>query len=181
MTVLIYYSILIGIALFLLFSCFYISGLLYSILHGAPYVPTKGRQLHEILKRAKLKKGGEFLELGCGDGRVVSMAVSEFGMVGKGIEINPLLIVMAKARTWLYKLDNIEFIRQNIRKTDFHGYDAIYLYLFPALIEDIQDKLIQQAKKGATIISHGFRIPALKDNLFDIHDVKPFKTFYYKI
>jgi tRNA A58 N-methylase Trm61 len=49
---------------------------------GAPYVPTSQKDIEEILKRAKLKKGQQFLELGSGDGRIIRAAVKNTRSMG---------------------------------------------------------------------------------------------------
>lgn len=176
-----FYLVQILILLFLFGAILYISSLFYSLVNGAPYVPTSSRLIRDILKRAKLPRGARFLELGCGDGRVVSMAVSEFGAIGKGVEINPMLIVLARLRSWLVGAGSLELLRADVRQTPLKGYSFIFLYLFPGLIESLQERFLTECSKGTVIISHGFKIPALQHKLTDTRPGKPFNTYYYTI
>jgi SAM-dependent methyltransferase len=176
-----YFIFIILFILFLIGTSIFLLGLIFSILKGAPYVPTSKGIIKDILKHAQLKKGLRFLELGAGTGRIVEEAVSKYGVNGTGVEINPLLFSGAKLRGWLSKLDTLVFIQKDVRDISYENYDRIYLYLFPALIEKIQDKFVSETKKGTIFISHGFRIPALKEKLFYTLEGHAFKTFYYKI
>lgn len=161
--------------------CLYTGSLLYSSIMGSPYVPTKTKELLNFLKEAKIKKGQVFLELGCGDGRVVRNAVKEYGVKGTGIDINPFLIWWAKFRAKLAKVPNVEFKVENIFKTDLSKADVIYLFLMPELLAKLQGKFEKETKKGAILISHGFKIIGWEKHNFKTIPNKPFPTYYYKI
>ncbi len=176
-----YFAVFIGILLFLVGSSVFISGLIYSIIKGAPYVPTSKSLIKKILKRAGVKDGMKFLELGCGTGRIVSMASEQYDIKGVGVEINPVLFYGAKLRKWFFKHSNVSFIRKDVRDISFKNYDVIYLYLFPALIDKLEPRLRKDCKKGTIIISHGFRIAGLKDKLTNTMEGNPFKTFFYTL
>ncbi|MFH0979739.1 MAG: class I SAM-dependent methyltransferase, partial [Candidatus Roizmanbacteria bacterium] len=97
MVYLILYLLLILLLLaFLIFMSVYTVFLIYSSAMGSPYVATSKKRIQEILKEANLKKGKIFVELGCGDGRIVRTAVKHYEVKGVGIDINPLLIYWAK-------------------------------------------------------------------------------------
>lgn len=148
---------------------------------GSPYVPTKKKELINFLKEAHIKKGSVFLELGCGDGRVVATAVKEYGAKGIGIDINPLLIHWARFKARLAKVPDVKFITQNIFATDLSNADIIYLFLMPKLIEKLQPKMEHDTKKGAVIISHGFKAVGWEKYLTKTIEHKPFPTYYYQL
>ena len=179
--VILYYLVLFIIAGFLITVSIYISGLIYSVFMGAPYVPTQKKHIRDILKLAKLKKGQRFLEIGCGDGRVVSEAVHEYKAQGKGIEINPILITKARLIAALRKLETVEFVRADIRKMSFVDYDVIYIFLLPGIIETLKDRIEKDCKKGTIIICHGFKIDGWEKKLEYKREVKPFYTYYYRL
>lgn len=177
---LLYYTF-IGIELLagFLFAVYSVS-MLFSYLKGAPYISTENKEIDDILKKAGLKTGQKFLELGCGDGRVVRSAVKNYSVKGKGIDINPTLIFLAKIRAKLQNVKNIEFSTENVYTTDMNTADVIYLFLLPQVIAKLKNQLISETKTNVLIISHGFKIDYLKNNLVKTLENKPFNTYFYK-
>ncbi len=160
---------------------FYVISLIYSWLKGAPYVSTQSKEIDEILKKAHLKEGQLFLELGCGDGRVTKNAVKKYKVYGIGIDINPLLIWYSKIMSYIQGIKNIEFLKKNVIDVDLGKADILYIYLFPQLVEKLQDKILHETKKNVIIISHGFKIRYLSKYLFNIRKGAAFITYYYRI
>lgn len=158
----------------------YIGSLLFSSLMGAPYVPTKQKDLEETLKAANLKKNQVFLELGSGDGRVTRTAAKLYGVQGLGIDVNPLLIWYARFLAKLHKVRNCTFQKQNIFNTDFSKADVIYQFLMPELIKKLFPKYRTEIKKGTIIISHGFEIYGLQKYLIKTVERKPFPSYIYR-
>lgn len=148
---------------------------------GAPFVPTFGRYVKEILQKANLKKGQVFLELGSGDGRIVREAVKRYGVKGIGVEIHPLLILYSRWMSKLQGIKDIEFRRGNLFQTDLSQAKVIFLFLLPKTVEKLKDKILQECKKDTLIISHGFKIKGLERFLIDTTERKLFSTYYYKL
>ncbi len=163
----------IGIAIFGIFA-------ILGDLKGAPYVPTNKKLLQEILEDANLKKGQRFLELGSGDGRVTLLAVREFGVVGEGIEIHPLLVLYSNILAKWQKLDarfkTGDFYKLNLGKTD-----VIFVFLLPNTLKKLAPKFLKECKKGTLIITHGFKIAGLEKNLIKTQKRKLFSTYFYHI
>ncbi len=159
----------------------YTLALLYSALRGSPYVATKKKLLEPILKEMGLKKGQKFLELGCGDGRILRMAALHYGVSGLGIDINPIIIWWARWKTLKHPRLNIRFETADLFKTPLRGYDVIYLFLMPELLKKLGPKLESEAKKGTLIVSHGFTIDGWKKYCFRTLEMKPFSTYFYRI
>lgn len=169
---------------FLLFLLFLLAGmtiyttfLIYSSIKGAPYVPTRQKKILRILENAHLKKGGLFVELGCGDGRVVRLAVKKYYVRGVGIDINPLLVIWSR----ILSRGRATFIRQNVYDTDFSKADYLYIFLMPKMVEKLLPKLKKSIRNGTLIISHGFKIDGLKKYLAKTVRDLPFSTFYYRL
>ncbi len=154
--------------------------LIYSSIKGSPYVPTKIKQVKLILEEARLKKNQVFLELGCGDGRLVRTAVKNYQVKGIGVEINPLLLIWDRILSNFQKI-NVDFYHLDIIKERLPKADVIYIFLMPKLIEKITFKLTSQLNQGALIISHGFKIDGLTKYLKYKIDQNPFPTFFYKL
>ncbi len=155
----------------------YTLSLIYSSAMGSPYVATRKKRIEEILEGAQLKKGKSFVELGCGDGRIVRTAVKLYKVKGTGIDINPLLIFWAK----LLGKKGIDFKVKNIFDTDLTKADYVYIFLMPKLIKKLSIRMDNELKKGAIVISHGFDIEDWKKRLIKTKKTIPFPTYYYKI
>ena len=131
-----------------------VSYFLLTIFFGAPYVPTKNKDIESIIKSLKIKQGQIFVDLGCGDGRVLHEA-EKLGANVVGYELNPILWLISK-----YKLKNKKskvylgsFWRANLSDADF-----IYIFSAGPYIKKLTKKLKNELKKGTTIISYGFKL-----------------------
>lgn len=153
-------------------------GLIYSSFKGSPYVPTKRKIIQNILKEAGLKKEHKFIDIGCGDGRIVEEAVT-FGALGTGIDINPLLIFRARLKAKFKNLKNIKYITGDIKKINLTNYDMIYVFLMPKFIEDLSLQLEKALINKAIIISHGFKVNKLQRYLKKTVADKSFPTYIY--
>lgn len=165
---------------FLIFFCIYLASITYSALRGAFYVATNQKEIDIFLKAANLKKGQYFLELGSGDGRVLRTAAIQYGVFGKGIDINPSLNWIANFLSKRSGLKNIEFRTENVKKTDFRKADVIYVFLMPKLIRTFQDRLLKESKKNVLVITHGFNMHSMDKYLVKTIERKPFSTYFYQ-
>ncbi len=182
MNVTLYFIILIAELFVLLGASIYGVGLLYSAIKGAPYVPTSNKQLEKILKNVQFKKGARMVELGSGDGRLIRYAVKKYGITGEGIDINPLLVWWARI---LAKrdgiVDRVSFLRCNVFNYKLTDVEYLYIFLMPELIVKLIPKFKSELKKGAVVISHGFKIREFDKKLIYTEPDKTFSTYYYKI
>jgi len=168
--------------IFLIFFIIYTAFLIYSTICGSPFVPTNQKKLPAILAAINPKKNKVFIDLGCGDGQVVITAVSNFKVKGIGVDINPILLKIASIKAKLKKISskNIQFICQDLLLANVSFADYVYLFLMPDLIRKLKPKLEKELKKGAIVISHGFKIEGWERKLTKILEDKPFSTFYYQ-
>jgi SAM-dependent methyltransferase len=145
-------------------------------------VATNKKRILKILEAAALKKNKLFYDLGCGDGRVVIEAVKNFQVKGIGIDVNPILLKIAKLKAKYYKVSpgKIKFYRGDILKYDFKKADYIYLFLMPELIKKLKNQF-KKLKKGTLIISHGFKIEEWDRLLIKKIEDSPFPTYFYQI
>lgn len=166
---------------FLIGIATYAIGILYSGLMGAPYVPTSGRAVDDILKKAGLKKDQVFMELGSGDGRLVRTAVKTYGVHGVGIEINQLLVLWSRFLSRRQHLTGIEFRRENIFNTNLAEADVLYLFLMPELLRKMDGRFHEKLRKGTLVISHGFKLEGWQDKMTDKIEREPFSTYFYRV
>lgn len=133
----------------------------YSMITGAPFVPTEMRQVRRMLEAAGLKKGMIVYDLGSGDGRLVHTAAREYGARGIGYEFSPFVWLWAKFLSLFWR-SKAELRFGNFWKADLSDADVIVCYLLPHSMERMKKDLLPQLKPGALIVSHAFRIHGLE-------------------
>jgi SAM-dependent methyltransferase len=123
-----------------------------------PYVPTPPEVVEAMLKLGGIKSGDILYDLGCGDGRIVIMAVQKFGArTGTGIDINPERIKEAQENARQAGVsDKARFIEKNLFDADVHDATVVTLYLLPEVNLRLRPKLLNDLKVGTRIVSHQF-------------------------
>lgn len=127
---------------------------------GAPWVPAFRQDLDELLDLARVGKGTKFVDLGCGDGKVLLVAAKRGANV-TGFEVNPILWFIANLRLLPYRKRARIYLR-SFWTVDVHRFDVIYLYLIDHHMPKMRSQLTRQANPKARIISYMFAIPGLK-------------------
>lgn len=127
----------------------------------APYVPTKMDQIRKILKLAGVKKGKKFYELGSGDGRVV-IAAAKLGADSSGIEQSLIRVLYSKYKARTLNLKKTYFYHGNLFSKNYNDADIIYIYLLQRGINTLEEKLKQQLKKGAIVITQTYHFKKWK-------------------
>jgi SAM-dependent methyltransferase len=126
---------------------------------GPPYLPTLSPQVKTALDLLHLKPGQTMLELGCGDGKVL-IAAAQRGWKVTGIELNPILVVVCKLRTWRYR--RLVTVRWgNYWDIRLWGQaDGIFGFVLPKYMSKL-DKLIEAWRDGraVSLASFAFKIP----------------------
>lgn len=127
---------------------------------GAPYIPLPKKSLKGILGFAKIKNSQNLYDLGSGDGRVLIEAVRGFGVEkGIGYEVSPWSYLKAKFLVRRLGLSNkIRIFRQNFLNADLNKGDAVFIYLFPKIVQKLASKFSQELKSGVKVISVSFPI-----------------------
>lgn len=80
-----------------------------------------------MLKAVKLKPKQVVYDLGCGDGRFVRIAARKYGANGIGVELNPLVYLYAKIKSFGKKNETI--ICRDFRKINLKDADVVICYL----------------------------------------------------
>ncbi len=157
----------IGIAIFLSYSLV--------LLFGAPYLPTLSKQKSEALDMLALKPGQQFVDLGCGDGRLL-VAAAERGLIVTGYEMNPFLFFYAWLRTRRYGR-NVKVKLRNFWKADLSSADGVFVFLLDRFMTRL-DKMLSKYSKDHQIklVSHAFKIPGKRP----IHTKGALLLYIYK-
>jgi len=124
----------------------------------APFFPSNPDIVRMMLRLAKTSKDDVVYDLGCGDGRILVMAVKEFGAKrAVGYEMRPELYrealnsVMQMGLGGRIVLYNEDLMRANLREAT-----VITVYLTTDGNEKLRPKLLKDAGRGTRIVSHDF-------------------------
>ncbi|MBP7898949.1 class I SAM-dependent methyltransferase [Candidatus Gracilibacteria bacterium] len=133
----------------------------YAGFRGAPWVPTKSHDVERFLKLAHIKPGQHFVDLGCGDGRLV-IAAAEAGASATGYEISLFPFILAHIHG-LFQPSEIRK-RTAIRYRDFwntslEDADIVYTFLMPDKMEKLKAKLKKELKPNSKVIAYVWPIP----------------------
>jgi ribosomal protein L11 methylase PrmA len=143
-----------------------VGGFMVAAISGAPWVPAFSDDLEAVLEDAGLKKNDLFLELGCGDGRLV-VAAAKRGAVAVGYEINPIMWLIAKLRALHCPGAKIKF--GNLWQVDLSEADVVLAFLVPRTVQKLEDKVVNEMKSGSILVSYIFKLPHLKPKLSRHH------------
>jgi SAM-dependent methyltransferase len=121
-----------------------------------PYVQSSSTIVYHMLKLAKVKSGDVLYDLGCGDGRIVIAAVSDFGATGIGFDLDPQRIAEAKASAARLGLsEKATFRIADLFDVDLSEATVIAIYLLPTVNMQLRPKLLA-LKPGTRIVSNAF-------------------------
>lgn len=128
-----------------------------AIFGGAPYVPSPRRAAVKALLLARLQPGETLVDLGCGDGRVLRLAASEFGARAIGVEMNPVWAWVAGWRS--RRFEGVRVVRGLMSGADISGADVVYLFLSEGSAARLAGELPGRLKAGCRVVSYGFSLP----------------------
>ncbi len=132
-------------------------GVLFGASFGAPFVPSSRKSIDKMLELAGLQTGDVIFDLGCGDGRIVFAAAKCGAAKSIGIEISPLVYIIAKVRNLFSGNKHTEIRFGNIfSQTDYNEANVIFAFLMPHLMQKVFAEIWPQLAPGARIISSSF-------------------------
>ena len=145
----------IWLALLLVFVSF---GLIVII--GAPYVPTKNKDIERLFRELKLKPNSLVVDLGSGDGRVL-LAAAKASHRAVGYELNPVLFFTSWLRLRKYR-DRADVNFKNLTKADISRADLVFIFTAQPFVNNLSNKFKRGLKPGAKVVSYGFSLPRKK-------------------
>jgi uncharacterized protein (TIGR03000 family) len=138
------------------------------------YVPTPQEVVNAMLKLGSVGKDDVVYDLGCGDGRIVIMAVKKSGAKrGVGVDIDPERIKESKANARQQKVDDrVEFRQGDVLQIkDLSEATVVMLYMSDELNLQLRPILRKLLKPGSRIVSHRFTMgdwkPAKTETITD--------------
>lgn len=133
----------------------------YAGIVGAPWVPTRKKDIERFIKLANAESGQVFYDIGCGDGRLVIAAAKE-GLDSRGLEISVLPFVLAKARQIiLWRSLRYKIMYKNLWNFDLHDADVVFVWLMPNAMPKLKQKFEKELRPGTKVISYVWPIDGL--------------------
>lgn len=128
----------------------------------APYVPTPTAIVDRMLTLAGVGPGDYVIDLGSGDGRLVTTAVTRYrARGGLGFEIDPALVRLANDNAAKAGVaDRVRFVEEDLFAADVSEATVVTLYLVPGMLGRVEDKLGRELKPGTRVVSHDYPLPS---------------------
>jgi len=160
--------ILFAFAFFILLFLITLLWILIPALYGLPPVPTKPERIRKALKLADLQPNETLYDLGAGDGRVLLIAVRDFGAKAVGIEIGPIQCALI----WLRAVasgfgSKIQIRWENFYKGNLKDADVVFVYATSKEVVKLAPHLERQLKRGARVVSISADFPEWEPQEFD--------------
>lgn len=132
----------------------------FRITQGAMFHPSALIRVRTFLDAVPMQESELLVDIGCGDGRVLSAARKRYGVRAIGYEVNPLAYFLARIRAFGKKGFNVRC--KNFWKANMGDADVIFCYLFPDVMERLAHKLERELRPGTRVISGNFPLPGWK-------------------
>jgi len=124
-----------------------------------PFVPTPDPIVKRMLAVANIKPGEVVYDLGAGDGRILSLAVKNFGARAVGVELHGSRYEAIVKRIERERLSqSAGVIQADFFDINLSGADVVTLYLLTSVNSSMKPKLERELKTGARVVSHDFPI-----------------------
>ncbi len=124
--------------------------------YEVPFVPSPQVVVDEMLRLANVTKDDFVMDLGSGDGRILITAARKFGARGIGVDLDENLIYQSEENARVANVaERVQFLRQDLFKTDFSKASVITMYLLPGVNMRLRPSLLA-LKPGTRIVAHDF-------------------------
>ena len=124
--------------------------------YEVPFVPSPQVVVDEMLRMADVKKDDFVIDLGSGDGRILITAAAKFGARGLGVDLDENLIYQSEAAAQAAGVaERVQFLRQDLFKTDLSRATVITMYLLPGVNMRLRPVLLG-LKPGTRVVAHDF-------------------------
>jgi len=128
-----------------------------------PYLPSPESVIRTALELAGLREGERLVDLGCGDGRVLVIAARDYGAYAVGVELNPLLVRLARREARLAGVGGaVSIVQGDLFLFDISRFDVVYCYPSPAVTRRLELKVMSECKPGCRVVLHDHPLPVAR-------------------
>ena len=133
----------------------------FPLARGAIYDPSTHAQAQLIAEIAAPVPGERAVDLGSGDGRVV-IELARLGAEAHGYEVNPLLVLVSRAKIRKAGLAGKAFIHwRSFWRADLSRFVIVTVFQVDFVMARLEGKLKRELGAGARIVSHHWSFPTL--------------------
>jgi SAM-dependent methyltransferase len=127
------------------------------VTRGAMFHPSARIRVKTFLDHVPMTGEDLLVDIGCGDGRVLREARRRYGVRALGIEVNPLIYLLARIRN--IGIEGVRVQMKNFWKMNLGNADVVFCYLFPDVMTSLAEKLAEELRPGTRVISCNFPLP----------------------
>ena len=129
------------------------------------YLPAPLSVVDKMLEVARVQSGERVYDLGSGDGRIVLRAAQKFGALGFGIELEPGLCKLARARIAEAGIEKqVVIIEGSFFEQDLSKADVLTVFLDPRSMPRIKPLIEKYLHHGMRVVVLDSEIPGWRPN-----------------
>ena len=142
----------------------------YAGIIGAPWVPTKAKDINRIIEVVGSCRTRTIIDLGCGGGRIMRAFSHAFpGSFVIGYELSvPVYIIAVILNFFLLKHSSYRVLWRDFYRANFNNVDVIYCFLMPHALKKLEPKFREELGSGSIVISYAFPLPGWRGEEYRI-------------
>lgn len=122
-----------------------------------PFFVSQDNVVDAMLRLAEVRATDNVYDLGCGDGRIVISAATQYGARGVGMDLDPELIALARSYSDRAKVSERTLFKVgDLFEEDLSPATVVTMYLSVDLNKRLKPKLLRELKPGSRIVSNTF-------------------------
>ncbi len=137
-----------------------VTELITFILTRVPFIPTSTADIEDLIVRLDIQPIDYVYDIGSGNGKVVFAVEDLAGARVRGIQRAGWTQSYAKLKARLIG-SKAELVSGNFFDHPWREATVIYAYLYPFLMSQVGDKVMQDCEPGTKIVTRDFPIPNL--------------------
>lgn len=146
--------------LVLLLAYAMVTELIVFILTRVPFVPTSKADLEDMIVKVGIQPVDYVYDIGSGNGKVIFAIEDLVGARVKGLQRAGWTQTYARLKARLIG-SKAEFVSGNFFDHPWRDATVIYAYLYPFLMNQVGEKILEDCKPGTKVVVRDFPIPNL--------------------